>query len=329
MTTEFISGDDNTKAIKEIFKTKEMLKCAVAFWGEKAWELLKDSKQEIRIICNLESGATNPFLIERLRGEKKNIRIRTQHNLHAKVYFTGNQAIVGSSNTSANGLSLEDEEAAGYIEASVITSDKKIIDSINSWFEELWENAYEIDKNLLQEAIEKWKNRRNNRPHRKNTQIKSHSLLDALRENPENFKGRRVFFAFYHKRISKEANEAYLQAEEEYSETEITAYENWDRLPEDAYLINIYYDLKNRFEFEGIYKTDSPHTTKIFKYINGGEGSIILAFKKDAIKIDSTIYEITSADQTLLKIKISELWKGTGSGKVLSLYTAGKVLSKE
>lgn len=329
MTTEFISGDKNTDAIEKIFKTKGPLKCAVAFWGKKAWELLKDSKQEIKIICNLESGATNPFLIKELQN-KENIKLRTQHNLHAKVYFSNHQAIIGSSNASANGLSLEDAEVTGYIEASVTTNDEKIIASINSWFKELWKNASEIDDGLLEESRKKWKNRRNNRPCRENPRMATQSLLASLRDHPEIFQDRNIYFALYREFCSDEAEEAFSEAaEQEYLGTEIGAYENWDDLPENSHLISLYYGPRGEFNFHGHFKTNSPHhLIKEFKYEDGSDGKIILIFKEDMIEIDSATYKITPKDKKLLKSKISELWKlGQGDlGKILSLYDARKCL---
>jgi HKD family nuclease len=334
MTTKFISGDENTNAIKKIFK-EDPLKCAVAFWGKKAWELLKDSKQKIKIICNLESGATNPFLIEKLQ-KKKNIELRTQHNLHAKVYFSNNQAIIGSSNASANGLSLEDAEVTGYIEASVTTNDEKIITSINSWFEELWKYAREIDDSLLEESRKKWKNWRNNRPYRENPenpQMATESLLAALRDHPEIFKDRNIYFYPCRYSMSHEAGEAFSEAQEEYLGTEIDGYEcgddGEDGYPENSYLIVLYYGPRGGFRYRGICKTNSPHLIKGFKDEDGSDGKIILALKEDIIKIDSATYKITPDDRELLRSKISELWKLAEKAvpeRILSLYDARKCL---
>jgi len=340
MINEFISGGKNTQKIKELFETEEPLKCAVAFWGKKAEELLDNSKSsEIKIICNLESGATNPFLMEKLLKLKKekplNIHIKTKHNLHAKVYIAGNQAIIGSSNVSSNGLSLEDEEQQGYEEASIITSDEKIIKSANAWFEDLWSNfTTSITKKMLDKAKEKWKSKRKTRV--TNT-ISSGggSLFEELRKNPSEFKDRddNIVLAIHRANITNErALEAVEKANNRYFGTEIAAYEYWDSLPEDSYLIVIMYDSNKIFSFWGIYKTDfHQDTEESFEYENGEKGKITVAFKKKVIRTNLRKYKITKKDKELLKDKIEELWELAGeknvegnndTGRIISLYDA-------
>lgn len=67
---QFISGAENSKAILEFFSKDKPLKCAVAFWGGASLEIFDGSNQKIKILCNLESGATNPEAIRKLQKKK-------------------------------------------------------------------------------------------------------------------------------------------------------------------------------------------------------------------------------------------------------------------
>ncbi len=110
---KFLSKENYHGEIERAFSNNESLDIAVAFWGKDALSLF-DPKPEkkIRIVCNLESSACNPFLIKKLR-EYGNIHVKTNKYLHAKVLLQKSLAIIGSANISANGLSFEDSELNG------------------------------------------------------------------------------------------------------------------------------------------------------------------------------------------------------------------------
>src|SRR5258708_2971360 len=105
-------------------------KLAVAFWGEGAVERLgvRRDHLEVEIICNLESGACNPAEIRRLIAMAPAVRIRSNPRLHAKLYWTANCAVVGSSNASANGLAVEGRPLAGWAEANVLVEDSPTLE---------------------------------------------------------------------------------------------------------------------------------------------------------------------------------------------------------
>jgi len=151
---KFFTGKENTIRITKLLKSSNNLKCAVAFWGSDASKWLKNTDQEIEIICNLESGVTDPYEIEKLLLQP-NIKIKTQSRLHAKVYWTNEIAIVGSSNVSDNGL--PQNNSTGNIEASIEIISHELLKEIEEWFKKQWEHAKNINNKLLEDQKIKWR----------------------------------------------------------------------------------------------------------------------------------------------------------------------------
>jgi len=112
---------------------------AIAFWGDGADSRLPKelSGKDVRIICNLLSGGTNPKTIRALM--KRGAHVKRRDDLHAKVYLFSGSAIVGSANFSNNGLGLEDDEARGWIEAGVAL-DGVTAQPVRDWFERQWQS---------------------------------------------------------------------------------------------------------------------------------------------------------------------------------------------
>lgn len=133
-------------------------RCAVAFWGLGAAAKIIDRKGA-RLICNLASGGTNPYEIEKLI--KDGCEIRQHDRLHAKVYIGGGRAVITSANLSANGLGLEGDEAAHWHEAGIVTSD---VQPVSKWFDELWADTEEILPKDLEKAKALWEQRRSVKP---------------------------------------------------------------------------------------------------------------------------------------------------------------------
>lgn len=324
----FITGSENSQAIIDLLSAAKPLKCAVAFLGFASLELLKDSKQYIKILCNLESGATNPHVIRKLRNQK-NIAIRTLSNLHAKVYLNPDTAIVGSANLSANGLAFEDKELSGWLEAGVLIKEASLVDEIDHWFELQWSMANEIDDTILESAEVTWVNRRNLRPiflaPRNN-----HSLLELLKTEPHRFKDRRIFFIMYRDwRLSDEAEKALETVQSQTyggsAAQKIGCYEGWRNLPEDALIVDLYYGPQGGFSFSGLYQTRPQNIIEPFHYDDGEKGEIVLCFKVKSI----LGLKVSSRDQNLLKEKIAELWnlaEGDDGGRQLLLYQARTIL---
>lgn len=119
---EFLTGDKLRKAIEKLAKGKK-LRLAVAFWGTGSENLLGDALGgDIRIICNLKSGGTNPYVLENFPRDK----VKQHDHLHAKVYIGEDKVVVTSANASANGLGLEGSEQNFWEEAGVLVDRRSI-----------------------------------------------------------------------------------------------------------------------------------------------------------------------------------------------------------
>jgi hypothetical protein len=159
---EFLAGPEIIEKIQTEAAKAEHACLAVAFWGKGALGLLRFPKNaELRIICDLDSGACNPHeVIKWLR--RGNVMIRARRKFHAKVYLMRTCVIVTSANASANGLGEEGgEETKGTIEAGVFTDDKGVIEQVEKWFEEQWDDAHDdVDEQRARMAIPLWDLRR-------------------------------------------------------------------------------------------------------------------------------------------------------------------------
>jgi hypothetical protein len=185
--TEFLTEHKIMERIGTMLSVAERADLAVAYWGQDATNKLKLSNAEkpIRILCDLWSGACNPVEIKKLLGHS-HVAVKTLNDLHAKVYWTPTCAVVGSANASANGMSWENDETAGLIEAALLTEEKILLDAILKWFEDRWEEAEEVDSRLLERVRPIWwKARRGRRPP---TPTQGQTILTVFDDNPGWFK---------------------------------------------------------------------------------------------------------------------------------------------
>jgi hypothetical protein len=141
-----LAGADLTEAIKRI-ASGEKVSCAVAFWGSGADGTIGAARERtVRIICNLDTGGTNPDAIIELMNAGAQVR---QHDrLHAKVYIGDDEAIVTSANASTNGLGVEGKALAHWIETGVIIPAREAI----AWFDALWVKSRAISNKDLTRA---------------------------------------------------------------------------------------------------------------------------------------------------------------------------------
>src|SRR5699024_4427993 len=91
----FISGERYRQRVEEIVAAADTIDLAVAFLRKGAPDLIEPSKRA-RVICNLESGATNPHAVRDLID--KGVQVRSLATLHAKVIIAEHSALVGSAN---------------------------------------------------------------------------------------------------------------------------------------------------------------------------------------------------------------------------------------
>lgn len=259
---------------------------AVAFWGSGALSKLGldgQGAKGAKVICNLESGATNPSVVEELI--RAGADVKSNSRLHAKVYAVGSSVILGSSNASGNGLVVEGKELNGWIEANILTDDKSLVTTVNNWFDDLWEckDSRVVDEAMLTEARDKWCKRRQLAP-----VVRSGKwLLDTCQENKELFNN--VYLAIYTYRLSKLANETVKQinnGSREIAGLNTTDFgrvwgygEGWS-FPEGAWLIDI--DASGQTpKIWGVARIYSPSLTVKVK----GEGDLTLACRKPGIQV--------------------------------------------
>lgn len=237
-------------AVQKLTTTSKDMRIAVAFWGVGGAKKLGLKRgKKVKVICNLESGATNPEAISELKS--LGVTVKTNPRLHAKVYCGDTQVILGSSNASTNGLAMGENDSRGWLEANVISDDEAIVEDVREWFSKLWkaQGTKAVSKDELEKAQIEWDKRRRQEALR---EFKG-SLLDAVRKYPTLFK--HVYFAIYEYDLSQDAKEAYGALQRNglsrskagiSHKTRIApnhAYENFD-LPKEGQFVG--FDLRTR-----------------------------------------------------------------------------------
>jgi len=291
-------------------------RCAVAFWGKDAEQFQRALGPRTQIICNLESGATNPYVIAAFL--KAGIPVKTLATLHAKVYRGTDAAIVGSANCSTNGLAVE--EGRGWDEAGVQVTNQKTLAAIDAWLDGMWKAARNITPADIREAKALWKLRRQGRP--VTGDVRGQSLLEAMRKNPTAFEDRRIYFVI----TTDDASQKAIKAARSAGWSEDEFYEDWKGFPQNALLVDMGYDLRNKEgEFQGLYRTFNPN-----KRITVPKTRVQLTYCPSIPDILG--YKVTKTDETYLAERIQALWEGSAAlrddddGVVLPFSKAKKLL---
>lgn len=271
----FVSGLIYSETLKDLIKSSSTVEIAVAFLGEGAENLIPGGVKA-RIICNLESGATNPSVVRKLQAQA-GVEIRTLSNLHAKVLIGDQSILVGSANLSANGLGLEGKETAFWEEAGLLISDPTERQRAHEWFCSLWAQANEVDA-VIDAAIVSWRKRRRTR-----MGSSSRGLCNHLLQDPHFAKDRPLYLIAYREAKSALALDAQDQWVQESGmpESIIDSYEDWEDLPEDSYLIDFMWPINGKVKAFGIYTTGPSKIIKTFRHEHGVEGKIQIVFKQD------------------------------------------------
>lgn len=198
--------------ITKLLVSASSAKIAVAFWGAGAIDLLgiDTTPSRKQVICNLESGACNPNEIRKLRS-LPNIDLRTNARLHAKVYWSDHQAVIGSSNASTNGLVAEGQVALGWAEANILTTDPALLKQTGEWFDRLFAESQAISDDALTKAEGIWTQRRKIVPPTPKPKAKLDDSSSSLVQ-PQNHE--RLLRQFHEamRRIYEDAKEAGHQA---------------------------------------------------------------------------------------------------------------------
>jgi hypothetical protein len=282
MELMFVSGDEYTRLVSEIVSATESVDIAVAFLGAGAESLLSTSAGG-RLICNLESGATNPAVVKALR-DNPCFEVRSLSSLHAKVIMSGSMVLCGSANISANGLGLESAEVARWNEAGIFSKDPSLIEATSTWFADLWQKALNIEDEDIRSAEIRWKARRFARPSGANPRSDK-GLFSYILANPEFALDRPIHLAVYREYASDEANNAFMgwkKAEGVTEDAVLDFYEDWSELPNNAYLIDIHCGSKGGVSSGGLYWTGPEKITKEFNYRGSGTGEVRIVFKQKA-----------------------------------------------
>ncbi len=194
---QFLTGAKKLEVIADILRAEsDEIAVAVAFWGGDALDRLAVSEwkaKKVRLICAATSGACNPKALKELR-DRFGPSLKTNSRLHAKVYWTPSKVLITSANASASGLSLEDNEVDGNIEAGLLVTLPETIVAVKKWFDELFQSrqTIDVDEKVLEEATLMWSRRRRGR----STQKSVPGLMEALKDKSI-LRDRRIFVVNY------------------------------------------------------------------------------------------------------------------------------------
>lgn len=197
--TKFLREHEVAEHFKAMSAAADEAFIAAPYWGKGALEMLSIHRgMPLRVICNLDQVGCNPDVIAELKA--LGIKVKTHRRLHAKIYGTAHAVIVGSSNVSSYGLTVDGREDAGWIEASLLSCEQGIIAAAHALFNELWKSPEA--RNVTKADIDAARSARTNSAFFAPPFDKT--LLAACRTNPEAFAN--VYVAVYDSELSAEAS---------------------------------------------------------------------------------------------------------------------------
>jgi hypothetical protein len=300
--------------VRKIAKGCKDLRVAVAFWGVGgAKTLALKGARSGRVICNLESGACNPKEIRSLRRASKKFKVKTHPQLHAKIYWSPQAAVIGSSNVSANGLVVGSDDAMGWREANLWFDQKDLLRDVGNRFNGLWKEAKPISDQGLKDAELRWKERARTT---KVLSIKSKSLLKAFAEDPAAFRDQTIFLAMYDEDISREAAAAErkwksLKSTERFADglvvksSGMAAYEDWRKMPAGAWLIDCSYMNMKRPKYEGIYRVWEGGVVKL------SESNVQFAYRTRSVLVGSRSFRLSDDEKRTIERNGERLFRAT------------------
>lgn len=291
----FLSSENYLDHLKQLIAGSQYLSIAVAFWGKGAEKLFENWQgKKLRIICNLESGATNPEVITAIRewkGKKVfEVEVRTLGDLHTKVVLGEHEAIMGSANISANGLGYEASECSGWQEAGLRIADQQVLKTAGAWFEQQWQRAGQpVSKEQLAQAMDNWSKRRNGRP----TVAAGESLLQV---SSTELTDRRIYLAVYRdKDISAQAEACFATAVESAQcspdlavrNADLSFFDDWpddceEPLPQDAPIIRVYYGPRRGTSVTGVWRR-IPQLDQKYRARAGGDVEVPILGRLDKV----------------------------------------------
>jgi hypothetical protein len=328
----FLEGHQLSSEIKRLVKRKGPLKIAVAYWGSGGLKLLSlnPKRKDLKIVCCLKGGKSDPDLIKRF-GK----RAKQSDRLHAKIVWTPGTAIVSSANASSNGLPDEEDGAGGLIEAGVSISDPKQLKAIGAWIDRLHRTSRSIKKADL-DAARLARNKRlwGTTP----PKGKKQSLIDAIRDGGKlEFDKQRIFFLFCKITATKKeitaANavvrkgkptiaRAYRISEAQLSDVDY--YFDWPEIPANAFLIDCDF-INGHWRAARMFK--SFDTKKTWKLALADGETQRLTLVKPARR--SFPYNLSAKDKRLVRECADRLWRKAGrdpEARFISIKEAAPIL---
>ena len=263
----FLTGPAIQKQVKKVTGRTGDLMVAVAYWGDGAAERTglshRKNPRQVRIVCDLLSGACSPDEIESMI--RLGVRVKTLDRLHAKVWISGDRVILGSANASRNGLPNGDTESSNAnIEAAVLSKDSDLSRRMTKWFEEQWRLAAIIDDDKLNLARRLWKRRR-----RSDGRAFTSTLIQKIRNPGPSDQFFRLRLIAYHEDSLSEDAEEFLRtrARFHYSEDEWQAHSDevpcyewpldtpeWSPRPDTGLMDFTCSTERGKFTFNGFWK---------------------------------------------------------------------------
>ncbi len=302
---QFLTEETAPVVISEMLKQTSSAKIAVAFWGDGAVKRLGIERDGVKatIICNLQSGACNPFEIRKLLALRPNVEVLTNARLHAKVYWTPNGAVVGSSNASTNGLAVEGRALESWAEGNMLVADTSVLAGMSTWFDQLLNDAREITEPDLLKAEELWNKRRlNSAPG-----INVHKgLLETFRETTEHPIWMRTKVSYWQDHPTAKAEAAFAAIKEEHSlGDEFSFYENWqDYLLENDWVFDFFMEKRTAAKFNGIWhmlpyseQTPTLSLTRKCKRFNPDAFGVVKLTKSDKEQLASAAKHFISKSE--------------------------------
>ncbi|WP_456474369.1 phospholipase D-like domain-containing protein [Candidatus Pyrohabitans sp.] len=152
---KFLDTKQIFESIRELSSNADRrVYAAVAFVGKESYNLFSENirnVEDIRFIVNfsessVKNGLTNPYGINQLQDFAE---VRNNKNLHAKIYIFDDTALICSANLSRH--------ATTNIEAGISINRKDTVEEIVRFFERLWKESKQINKELLIKRIKIWK----------------------------------------------------------------------------------------------------------------------------------------------------------------------------
>ncbi len=231
--SQLIFGRAIRNEISALVQDGQTVRIAAPYWSAKAIEALGIGKKKLannlEIICDLFATTTSPEIIQELL--KRGATVRINRDLHAKVYFNGKAAIIGSANVSGPAFGLKGSDLQH--EMCTRINNRKSLKELASWWADRWEESTPLDPNtpdgaqLLEHAS-----------YLRTVEAKAMDLWAAVAREPSNFKD--VYLALDWHSYGKKVAESVKQKQAAEPSLEVDAWEDWPDMPARAELMSFW-----------------------------------------------------------------------------------------